>query len=150
MKSHWWSLALVLLVTIAAASIVTGLAIQRQSRQTDAVPLEQRFQVRGEVRELDVAGKSIRIEHEEIPNYMAAMTMPFEVRDASWLRGLKAGDEVGFELVVTQEDSWIASIYKLSEVSAAGAVADISQLAAKEMERVQVGETVPDFALTDQ
>ncbi len=147
MKSVKWFVVLVFAVVTASA--ITAMAIQRQSRKTEPRGDTQRFQVRGEVRSLDVEAKSIRIKHEEIPNYMAAMTMPFEVRDASLLRGLKAGDEIGFELVVTKEDSWIASIHRLSEASAE-AVSDISQLAAKEIQRVQVGETVSDFAITDQ
>src|ERR1043166_521121 len=149
MKSLTWFV--ILISALIAASGVTAVAIQRHSRKTGATigVVEQRFQVRGEVRSVDVGAKSIRIKHEEIPNYMAAMTMPFDVRDASLLSGLKAGDEIGFELVVTKDDSWITSIHKLSEASAA-TVTDVSQLAAKEIQRVQVGETVPDFALTDQ
>jgi protein SCO1 len=149
MKSLKWPL--ILFASIIVASVVTALAIQRQSRKAEPVNStgEQHFRVRGEVRSVDVEAKTIRIKHEEIPNYMAAMTMPFDVRDTALLRGLKAGDEVGFELVVTKDDSWIASIHKMNEASAA-AVADISQLTAKEIQRVQVGESVPDFALTDQ
>ena len=80
---------------------------------------------------------------------MAAMTMPFEVRDSSWLRGLQVGDEVGFELVVTKDDSWIAAIHRLSETSPA--LADAAALQTEQdVQRVQVGEVVPDFALTDQ
>ena len=149
MKSMNWFVVLV--SAVIAASVATAVTIQRQSRKADAAGgvVEQRFQVRGEVRSVDLEGKSIRIKHEAIPDYMAAMTMPFEVRDASLLRGLNAGDEIGFELVVTKDDSWITSIHTLSEATAA-TVADISNLAAKEIQRVQVGETVPDFELTDQ
>ncbi|HMJ89182.1 MAG TPA: SCO family protein [Candidatus Acidoferrum sp.] len=149
MKLLKWSV--VFLVVIVGASVVTAMAIQRQSRKADAATAgsPERYQVRGEVRSVDLEGKSVRIKHEEIPDYMAAMTMPFDVRDTSLLRGLKAGDVVGFELAVTKEDSWIASIQKLSEAAAATAV-DVSQLAAKESQRVQAGEPVPDFALTDQ
>src|SRR5439155_15608848 len=99
---------------IGTAGVVMAMAMQRSLQRPRAGTDEQRFHVRGEVRELDLAGRSIRIKHEEIPHYMAAMTMPFDVRDQSLLDGLKAGDEVGFELIVTKEESWIASIHKLS------------------------------------
>jgi protein SCO1 len=147
MKLPKWYL--ILGVTIATAGVITAVAIQRPSRRAETITGEQRFYVRGEVRSVDLEAKSIRIRHEEIPNYMAAMTMPFEVRERSLLHGLKPGNEIGFVLVVTKEDSWITSIHKLSEASAAVA-ADISQLAATQVERVQAGEIVPDFALTDQ
>jgi len=140
---------LIVAAAVTAAGIVMAMAIQRPSPRADAATVEQRFHVRGEIRELDAAARSIRIKHEEIPNYMAAMTMAFDVRDKSLLRGLKAGDEIGFELVVTKEDSWIAGIHKLSEASETR-VGDTSQLAAQEAQRLQVGETVPDFELTDQ
>src|ERR1043166_6687396 len=52
-------------------------------------------------------------------------------------------------LVTTKDDSWIASIQKLSEGGPSTA-ADISQLTAKDIQRVQAGETVPDFTLLDQ
>jgi protein SCO1/2 len=57
---------------------------------------------------------------------------------------LKTGDQVGFELIVTKTDSWITSINKLSESR------DQAEAIAKDIERVQVGEVVPDFSLIDQ
>lgn len=147
MKMFKWYL-IASLVMVALCAVTLSLL-----RQPTTVPTassgEQRFHVRGEVREIDPQSKSIRIKHEEIPNYMAAMTMPFDLRDTKILRGLKAGDEIGFELVVTKDDSWIASIQKLSEASAAGP-ADVAQAPSSDIQRVEVGETVPDFELTSQ
>jgi protein SCO1 len=138
-------LFLVLACAITTACVVMGLAMQKAPARPEGRMQEQRFHVRGEVRGLEA--DSIRIKHEEIPNYMAAMTMPFEVRNAALLRGLRVGDEIGFELVVTKDDSWIASIQKLSE-SAAPASATL--LNAVEAQPLQSGETVPDFILTNQ
>jgi protein SCO1/2 len=143
MKSLKWYV--ILNIGIALAGIAVALAIQRPERKPDKAAIEQRFHVRGEVRGIDVHAKSIRIKHEEIPNYMAAMTMPFDVRDAALLRGLSAGDEIGFELVVTKDDSWIGSIQRLS-----GSDQPAVDESGKEISRVQVGETVRDFTLTDQ
>lgn len=141
MKSlKWYLLAL---FVIATAGVATAIALQKSVAPT-AHKDEQRFYVRGEVRAIEADTKQIRIKHEEIPNYMAAMTMPFDVRNVSQLNGLKTGDQVGFELIVTKTDSWIASINKLSESR------DTAQATAKDIERVQVGEVVPDFSLTDQ
>jgi protein SCO1/2 len=144
------SLKLILLCAAALTGAITTILIQRQPAHPRAVaPIEQRFHVRGEIRGIDGEAKQIRIKHEEIPDYMAAMTMPFDVRDSGLLRGLKIGDEIGFELVVTREDSWISSIQKLSE-TAMTAITDISRNATNEIERVQIGETVPNFTLTAQ
>ena len=51
----------------------------------------QTYQVRGVVVSLGDDGKTVKIKHEEIPGYMAAMTMEFEVRGTNELRGLTSG-----------------------------------------------------------
>jgi protein SCO1/2 len=147
MKALKWYVILALAIT--TAGVLISLANQRPLRPAESAASEQRFQVRGEVREIDAGSKFIRIKHEEIPNYMAAMTMPFEVRDTTLLRGLNVGDEIGFELIVTKADSWITSIHRLSEGSGISAN-DVAQAAASEIQRVQAGETVPDFKFIDQ
>src|SRR4051794_16772255 len=99
MKSlRWYLLGL---AAIAAVGVVMAVAFQPASNANRALAHEQRFMVRGEIRGVDSAASQLRIRHEEIPNYMAAMTMPFDVHNAALLRGLKPGDQVGFELVVT-------------------------------------------------
>ena len=57
--------------------------------------------------------RQLVIRHGAISNYMAAMTMPFQVKNAAALDGLKSGDEISFRLQVTQTDSWIDRIVKL-------------------------------------
>src|SRR5436305_3256717 len=61
----------------------------------------QTFQVNGVVTKLLSDGKSIEIRHEEVPNFMPAMTMPFEVKNPKELAGLKVNDSVSFRLSVT-------------------------------------------------
>ena len=55
---------------------------------------QQIFQVKGVVKEVKPLEKSVIIRHEEVTNYMPAMTMPFDVRDTNELTGLAAGDPV--------------------------------------------------------
>src|SRR5215467_5148664 len=68
------------------------------------------FLARGVVRELKADGKTIVIEHEAISNYMAAMTMPFKVKDSKELADIRFGDQVSFRLQVTETESWIDRI----------------------------------------
>lgn len=68
--------------------------------------------VTGTVRELSPGDSTLVIAHEAIPNYMPAMTMPFNVRQTNELAGLVVGDEIKFRLVVTTEESWIDQIAK--------------------------------------
>ncbi|MCC6647424.1 MAG: copper-binding protein [Polyangiaceae bacterium] len=46
--------------------------------------------------------KLVNIRHEEIPGYMSAMTMSFEVKTPSQIEGLAAGDKISFKF--TDED----------------------------------------------
>jgi protein SCO1 len=41
---------------------------------------------------------TVQINHEEIPDFMAAMSMPLKVRDASMLNSISVGDQVEFHL----------------------------------------------------
>ncbi|HEU5070968.1 MAG TPA: SCO family protein [Verrucomicrobiae bacterium] len=140
------------LLTLVAVSSVLAL---RHQQSTTAVMNAgvKTFVVRGQVRSLDLTNRTVRITHEAIPDYMPAMTMPFEVKDVAVLNGLAPGDEVQFELAVTDDDSWIARVQKLGSAAPAEAAAvdaSAATLADREAERVQVGETVPDFQLVDQ
>src|SRR5215469_14393335 len=78
----------------------------------------RRFDVHGIVIGIDVTNKSIRVAHDEIPDFMPAMTMPLPVKDVSLLQNLAAGDQVQFELDVTSDDSWIARIARIPSTAA--------------------------------
>lgn len=139
-------------LTLAAVMSVVTLH-HRNPPSESAIAGARTFEVHGRIRSVDVTNKSVRISHEEIRNYMPAMTMPFPVKDTSFLKGLSAGDSVQFQLVVTEHDSWIAHIEKISAdvpVESATVQQSTSSLQERENERVQVGELVPDFKLVDQ
>ena len=75
----------------------------------------RQFVAQGIVRELKSADQTVVIEHQAISNYMAAMTMPFKVREPKELAGLQRGDEISFRLLVTQDESWIDQITRTGE-----------------------------------
>ena len=111
----------------------------------------QIFQVKGIVVELLPAEKSVRIQHEEIPGYMDAMTMPFAVRDTNELAGLNAGDTVTFRMWVTEKDGWIDQIKKLNgpkPVNTLPANAPIRIV--RDVEPLNPGDALPDYHFTNQ
>src|SRR5437870_4960701 len=59
----------------------------------------EQYAMRGLVLSVDATNKSFVVSHDAVPNVMAAMTMPFEVRDAKELDGLAPGVMVEFTLV---------------------------------------------------
>ena len=75
------------------------------------------FMAKGTVMELKPDGRTVVIRHEAISNYMAAMTMPFRVKDPEELAGLHRGDEISFQLQVTETESWVEHITKIGTVS---------------------------------
>ncbi len=75
----------------------------------------RQFVAQGIVRELKPADQTVVIEHQAISNYMAAMTMPFKVKQPKELAELQRGDEISFRLLVSSEESWIDRIKRIGE-----------------------------------
>jgi protein SCO1 len=105
----------------ATGLLLTGLAVclSLSCREAKVEPASSggatnfaTFPVSGVVRELKPDGRTIVIRHEEVPNYMEAMTMPFRVKETRELAGLQPGDEIAFRLLVTEDESWIDQIAK--------------------------------------
>ena len=107
---------------------------------------------------VDRSHRTFVVSIEAIPNYMPAMTMPFEVVEPTALDGLLPGAIVAFTLHVDerssraeririvrfeniQQDPFSASRLKLLNDLAAGTRA---------VKALGVGEAVPDFRLIDQ
>src|ERR1039457_4686408 len=67
----------------------------------------QIFLAKGVVIAVNPDKKEIVIRHEAVTNYMAAMTMSFRVKSDGALAGLQDGDEISFQLHVTETESWV-------------------------------------------
>ena len=67
--------------------------------QQASEPALRRYELKGRVESLDFKRKRVTVAHEEIKNYMEAMTMSFAVKDENKLQELKSGDEVRATLV---------------------------------------------------
>jgi protein SCO1/2 len=71
----------------------------------------QRHELTGTVVSVDRAGKSLVVDHAEIPGFMQAMAMPYAVQDEQELEGLAAGNRVTAEVVVDPSGSmWLENI----------------------------------------
>ena len=71
------------------------------------------YEIRGVVVAVDVPRRILEINHEAIPGVMPAMTMPYEVADASLLQGLSAGDRVRGTLRVDSRGYLITALQKV-------------------------------------
>jgi protein SCO1/2 len=54
------------------------------------------YTAHGTVKSIDPDKKKLTIAHDDIPGFMKAMTMPFEVKDGALLSGIAVGDSVDF------------------------------------------------------
>ncbi|MBI3851425.1 MAG: SCO family protein [Verrucomicrobia bacterium] len=111
---------------------------------------KQTFHVKGVIQELQPDGKTAVIKHEEIPGYMKAMTMPFEVKDAKELIGLKAGDVISFRMVVTKKEGWIEQLTKLSASSPTELPSRQTIRRVRDVEPLNVGDLLPEYHFTNE
>jgi protein SCO1/2 len=108
------------------------------------------YQVKGVVREVLPDRKTVKIAHEKIPGYMAAMTMDFSVTNAAELNGLQPGDLVSFRMSVTDDDGWIDQIKKTGATNAPVAPPPEMFRRARIVEPLAVGDPMPDYKFTNQ
>ena len=72
----------------------------------------QVFQSRGTVQAVRLTENAVAIQHPEIPGVLPAQTTVFSVKTAAELAGLKAGEAVTFQLIITPAGSWVAQLRK--------------------------------------
>ncbi|HEY4903165.1 MAG TPA: SCO family protein [Candidatus Sulfotelmatobacter sp.] len=112
----------------------------------------------GLVVNVDAAHKSLTVSCNSVPGYMDAMTMPFDVREAKTLEGIKPGATIDFTVVVQGDSSYAENIrvhpYENLEQEPLEArrLAIVSKLAnpAAAAKVLNLQQRVPDFTLTDQ
>lgn len=145
---------------VALALLAAPACHRRESAERPAPsPAVRRFPLRGVIEAVRPARSEITVRHEAVPGYMAAMTMPFAVRDDPQVLGLlRPGDRVEALLVVYGDRFWLEKILtkgfvptparaaaeSAESAGSAGAVTPVPNRG------VSVGELVPDFTLTDQ
>src|SRR5947199_187896 len=76
---------------------------------------ERVFTLQGQVLSVGPARKQLTVKHEEIKGFMPAMTMPYEVRDETLLKGIAAGDLINATLVVVSNGAYLSAIKKVGE-----------------------------------
>ena len=109
----------------------------------------QIFQVKGVVIEVKPREMSVTIKHEEVPDYMPAMTMPFDVRDTNELAGLEAGDPVSFRLLVTDTEGWIDRLQKTGpKTNTPPTIGAFRRV--REVEPLLEGDVLPEYQFTNQ
>jgi protein SCO1/2 len=108
------------LLSFAVASLLLWLGAcgSQPAPEQAAEPAEggpERHALHGRVISVDPQGNSLVVDHDEIPDFMGAMAMPYPVRDAAELENVEAGDEVNAEVVVDDSGMYLENIVVAGE-----------------------------------
>lgn len=109
------------------------------------------YKLTGVVREINKESGQVMIRHEEIPGYMKAMTMPFDLKGQESLNELFVGDEVEGTLVVKSNDIELKDVVITNPAPPAAINFGPNGIEIKAKPAALLpGEAVPDFKLTLQ
>jgi len=163
-EADWRGMVRLFSLLALAAAVCT--ASCKKSQETAIAPPNQAlsptnqqiFQVKGIIVNVKAGTKEVEIKHEEIPGYMPAMTMPFDVRNTNELAGLAPGDAVAFRMIVTDTEGWIDQIRKLGPAGTNGPVAVVDPLTGqpgkirivRDLEPLNEGDPLPEYHFTNQ
>lgn len=136
---------------LAVPAVVSCARTSSMGSAAEASPTGQTrvFQVRGEVKETKPEAPGVLIRHEEIPGYMPAMTMWFDVKDPAELAGLQPGDQVTFRLHVTEQEGWIEGLAKTGAAAAPSPRTPHVRVV-RDVEPLEEGDRMPDYRFTNE
>jgi protein SCO1 len=133
--------------------------VARRDVKRPAVPIPgvTDYVLKGIVKRVEKELEHVTIAHEAIPGFMDAMRMRFAYKDKSVLGTLRPGDQVEGTLRVERSNG-VVNNYELlglavTTTAPAGMAPDISKkkaLLREQPRRLEIGEQVPDFAMTSQ
>ncbi|HMB89455.1 MAG TPA: SCO family protein [Rhodothermales bacterium] len=114
--------------------------------------LQRSYEGQGRIVGFGDDGRTVIIEHEDIPRLMPAMTMPFQVQDSTELTSFAQGDALRFTLHLSRDSSWIADLIPLpdSAVARHPAGAPDAFLDATATPLLEPGDAVPVATLVNQ
>lgn len=107
-------------------------------------PNEKQYDLKGKVVVVDKVQRTLTIAHEDIKDYMTAMTMPFTVKD-DWVFEIAApGNQITATYVVDGAQSWLENVV-ITETSTPATDGVVIEGAGP-----KPGDEVPDYRLINQ
>ena len=136
-------LACSLLTVFALAGCHSG---QQATTQAPASASYKVYKLRGKVISTNTATGEVTLDHEAIPGFMDAMTMPYKLKDPSILGELHPGDVITADLLVSQDED--ADVLLDHIVVVAQGKPDYMPTSVYHVPAA--GDAVPDFKLRNQ
>jgi protein SCO1/2 len=104
-------------IALTCLELFAGCGPTRSTKETGAkVTTEakdasvKRYNLTGRVVSVDKPNQSVNVDGDAIPGFMAAMTMPYQVKDTSILLKVAPGDRIKAEIVVGNEGAYLENI----------------------------------------
>jgi protein SCO1 len=129
--------------------LITTLLISacRPAESVSSNSAAKRYEFKGKVVSIDKAAKRATIDHDAIPGFMEAMTMEFPIHEDWVWDELHPGSEIRAELVV---DNSAKDPYWLEKIGIVAAADPNQPKPSMNPNFAQIGQSVPDFSLTNQ
>ena len=102
MQNRIWILCAVLLMF--AVSLLGGCKQQSATNPTTTSSAVKTYHLRGKIVSIDAASGVVTVDHEAIPGFMDAMTMPYKLKDANVAKQLHSGDSITATVLVGKDD----------------------------------------------
>jgi protein SCO1 len=131
----------ILFVCILAATIFVSAGCKSQPAESGP-----RFHLHGKIVSVNANDRSAEVDHDAIPGFMEAMTMPYSVPDAKVLATLAPGDEITADVVVTEGVPHLENVVIVKKAPQPKP----DPASSSNFHVPQPGDAVPDFALLDQ
>ncbi len=131
---------LLILLSVLFFSACQKPQTQPQNASADA----KRYTLRGKVVAVDKAHKKASIAHEDVENYMPAMTMDFPIKDDWVFDELSKDADIRADLVVEKDGFWLENVAIVAAPNP-----NQTPLPMKE-DVAQIGKEVPAFTLINQ
>lgn len=113
-------------------------------------PDRREYKLEGQVLSLTADHTTAMIKHEEIPGFMSAMTMQYQVQDAKEYEPLVPGDLITARLIVLPNAAYLENVKKVGNAPLERTAADGSPSASAGFELIKTGAPVPDMTFVNQ
>jgi protein SCO1 len=138
-----------ILLAFSVVNVLNLSGCQNQRHERVQSPTEKHYDLKGKVVVVDKDNQLLTVAHEDIKDYMPAMTMPFTVGEQSaWVfespHEVVPGDQIAATYIVDGAKSWLEDIVITKES------ADTATTATGEVIGPKPGDEVPDYRLINQ
>ena len=134
--------------TVAGILVVVCIVACIASSACRRGPEPREYPVKGQILSVDTAKQEVLVNHENIPGFMAAMTMPYKVKEPELLEGKRSGDLFTATLVVESTGDAYLSALTTSGNAPIASLSAAPLLTASDL--LKEGDRVPDNVLVDQ